>query len=146
MKYIDADQLRKEIDRLKEYAESAKKEWNDGHYNQNAFAEDCRINSFNKLLSFLDTLQEQPVEDIKREWWNKGYREGRKNAHIPAKELGLPSSWDFQKEQPVEGLENEIFRYYYANLGMIISPRDTKDIVANIARHFAEWGAEHLKK
>lgn len=47
----------------------------------------------------LDEQKEQKPDDIKSEWWNKGYLEGRKNAHIPAKELGLPSSWDFQKEQ-----------------------------------------------
>ena len=29
---------------------------------------------------------------------NEGYLEGRKNAHIPARELGLPSSWDFQQK------------------------------------------------
>ena len=46
---------------------------------------------------------------------------------------------------PHYGLEDEIIRYYYANLGMIIGPRNTKDIVATIARHFAEWGAEHLR-
>ena len=57
--------------------------------------------AYNNILRFLDTLPEQPVKDIAMEWWNKGYREGRKNAHIPARELGLPSSWDFQKEQPV---------------------------------------------
>ena len=43
--------------------------------------------------------KEQNSDDVKREWWNKGYLEGRKNAHIPARELGLPSSCDFQKEQ-----------------------------------------------
>ena len=49
--------------------------------------------------------QEQKLDDVKREWWNKGYLEGRKNAHIPARELGLPNSWDFQQEQkPVEYL------------------------------------------
>lgn len=42
--------------------------------------------------------KEQKPDDIKREWWNKGYIEGRKNAHIPARELGLPSSLDFKQE------------------------------------------------
>lgn len=46
-------------------------------------------------------------ENIKREWWNKGYLEGRKNAHIPARELGLPSSWDFQ-QKPKEKSEKPI--------------------------------------
>jgi hypothetical protein len=47
--------------------------------------------------------KEQKQDDIKREWWNKGYLEGRKNAHIPAKELGLPKSIDFQEQKPAEG-------------------------------------------
>ena len=46
-----------------------------------------------------DTIEslekEQPkIEDIQREWYNKGYIKGRKEAHIPARELGLPSSLD----------------------------------------------------
>ena len=36
------------------------------------------------------------IQSVKREWWNNGYIEGRKNAHIPARELGLPKSMDFQ--------------------------------------------------
>ena len=41
---------------------------------------------------------ELDVEKAKQEWWNKGYVEGRKNAHIPAKELGLPKSMDFHSK------------------------------------------------
>ena len=43
-----------------------------------------------------------------------------------------------QSEQPVEGLEEEIENYY----GRM--PDDTDKIES--ARHFAEWGAKHLKK
>ena len=67
MKYIDADKLRAEIERLKKYAEESKKDWINEGYNQNAFAEDCRITSFNKLLSFLDTIEEPVSEDLKEE-------------------------------------------------------------------------------
>lgn len=63
MKYIDADKLKAEIERLKKHSEESKKEWIDEGYNQNAFAEDCRIKSFDKLLAFIDSLQqEQPDE------------------------------------------------------------------------------------
>lgn len=58
------EKIRQEIERMKRNAESAKKEWNDGNYNQNAFAEDCRISSFNHLLSFLDTLSEEPDKSL----------------------------------------------------------------------------------
>lgn len=51
--------IRQEIERLKKHSESAKKEWIDEGYNQNAFAEDCRIKSFDKLLDFIDTLPDE---------------------------------------------------------------------------------------
>ena len=41
--------------------------------------------------------QDLNIEDMKREWYNKGYIEGRKNAHIPARKLGLPKEFDFQQ-------------------------------------------------
>ena len=56
----DKEKIRAEIERLKQYAESSKMEWIDDGYNQNAFAEDCRISSFDKLLSFIDSLPEEP--------------------------------------------------------------------------------------
>lgn len=50
-----------------------------------------------------------------------------------------------RNEQPVEWLEEEISRTYHDS-----SVTDTEDIdhvaYENIARHFAEWGAEHLKR
>ena len=67
-KYIDADILLKEIERLKRNSESAKREWIKEGYNQNAFAEDCRISSFDKLLSFIVSLQqEQPEVYLEKE-------------------------------------------------------------------------------
>lgn len=45
-------------------------------------------------------------------------------------------------EQPVEGLEEEIATWIPAH----ISGGDDEPSVSEIARHFAEWGAEHLKK
>ena len=56
----DKEKIRAEIERLKQYAESSKMEWIDDGYNQNAFAETCRISSFDKLLSFIDSLPEEP--------------------------------------------------------------------------------------
>ena len=43
---------------------------------------------------------------------NEGYLEGRKNAHIPARELGLPKSMDFQQDRSNVDLEKEIERYF----------------------------------
>lgn len=59
------EKIRQEIERLKKYSKSSKKEWIDEGYNQNAFAEDCRIKSFDKLLAFIDSLpEEKPSEDL----------------------------------------------------------------------------------
>jgi hypothetical protein len=46
-----------------------------------------------------------------------------------------------QSEQPVEGLEDEIKRYLHEECS-----GDDEPSVSEIARHFAEWGAEHLKR
>lgn len=65
-------------------------EW-DGHTPQEA-AE--------RLYKYLQ--QEQPdIDDIKREWYNKGYLKGRKESNIPARELGLPKSCDMQEQLEV---------------------------------------------
>lgn len=60
----DKENIRAEIERLKQYAESSKMEWIDDGYNQNAFAETCRISSFDKLLSFIDSLPEEPDNGV----------------------------------------------------------------------------------
>lgn len=57
------EKIRQEIERLKKWSESSKKEWIDEGYNQNAFAEDCRIKSFDKLLSFIDSLPEEKLSE-----------------------------------------------------------------------------------
>ena len=61
----DKEKIRAEIERLKKCSESAKIEWIHTGYDQNAFAEDCRIASFNKLLFFIDSMQEEPNDDWK---------------------------------------------------------------------------------
>lgn len=58
------EKIRAEIERLKHQAEEAKMEWVNEGYNQNAFAEDCRISSFDKLLAFIDTLSEEPDKSM----------------------------------------------------------------------------------
>jgi hypothetical protein len=54
-------------------------------------------------ITWLEKQIEQKPGDIEREWYNKGYLEGRKNAHIPARELGLPKKYDvFNEQKPAE--------------------------------------------
>ena len=50
-------------------------------------------------------------------------------------------------EEPVsEELEEEIDRLWESFADEMEGPHNLFDIYARLARHFAEWGAEHLKK
>lgn len=52
-----------------------------------------------------------------------------------------------QQEQPVEGLEEEVKKYWNAHaLDYRIGRVADLDFLFLCARHFAEWGAEHLKQ
>lgn len=115
-------------------------------------------------LAYLEKQKKQKFDDVKREWWNKGYLEGRKNAHIPARELGLPSSCDFQKEQESalskseidfadaysKGVWGKLMSKFKNTKGYRIGCNDVSDIVLNAIldafkwaksrRTAAEWG------
>lgn len=47
--------------------------------------------------------------------------------------------------QPVEGLEEEMEKFF-ETMPVLEHENIFEDTFQNIARHFAEWGAEHLKK
>lgn len=96
MKYIDADHLKVEIEKhIKEVKDAAKR------FTPNLGFFDAKLSGIYDVMAIIDSLQqEQPdIDDIKREWYNKGYLKGRKESNIPARELGLPKSCDIQ-EQP----------------------------------------------
>jgi hypothetical protein len=102
------DQIRAEIDRLKSQlirgacAAQIEMETN------------CKNEAYNEVRAFLDTLPEQPVEELEEEI--KKYFDGWG-------EIGDGDSI-ITKDSDYVGLKD----------------------LPNIARHFAEWGAEHLKK
>ena len=48
-------------------------------------------------------------------------------------------------EGQLEELNEEVKRYYSDNFAYISSDQPTLSILTNIARHFAEWGADHLR-
>lgn len=108
------DKIRQEIERLKKCSKSSKKEWIDEGYNQNAFAEDCRIKSFDKLLAFIDSLPDETCKDS-----------------LQVKEICKENPDSFTGD-----LNNELENYY----GRV--PDDDDKI--NAARHFAEWGASQI--
>lgn len=100
-KYIDADQIRAEIERRKKEIK--------GLYNLQFVAGERK--AYDLILSFLDTLPEQPVEGLEEE---------------------IDKEWE--KCNPIdEGMGMETAWIHIEQFDLI-------------ARHFAEWGAEHLKK
>lgn len=81
----------------------------------------------------LKVQENQNIDDIKREWYNKGYLKGRKEAHIPARELGLPKVFDFK---PLNAdLERDAVSFCFDN-GLNTTPHTAK----TIAKHFYELG------
>ena len=121
------EQIRAEIERLKkEHQEPTFRgdEYEEGGVNGYQLALD-------KVLAKLDTLQEQPVD------WQKVAE-----AHTKDQPLGQDNNGNlvYLQEQPVD-LEKEIQKWMYDNC-------DSNGFFNQIelARHFAQWGAEHLKK
>jgi hypothetical protein len=53
--------------------------------------------------------------------------------------------FDCLPEEPDKSLVEEVKRYYSDNIAYISSDQPTLSILTNVARHFAEWGAEHLR-
>lgn len=88
---------------------------------------------------------EQPdIDKIKREWYNKGYLKGRKESNIPARELGLPKSYDMQEQQKVD-LEDELDKFY-KELDFGPSEAIEYETHKQIARHFYELGLNARKE
>jgi hypothetical protein len=50
-----------------------------------------------------------------------------------------------ESKKPMKGLEEEIDRLWESFADEMEGPHNLFDIYARLARHFAEWGAEHLK-
>lgn len=127
-----------------------------------------RIETYEELLAFLDTLPEQPVSDhheievefrgekvtISREFYRNGERnystsEQDDNAIWSAlrawcEKKGITpfELYPKQSEQPTEGLEDlhkEVIKFNQDHFDELHSDMDTIDIVHIIARHFAEW-------
>lgn len=133
MKYIDAEQIRAEIER---------RFWDYG----TPLHDEEVTKKVDEILDFIDTLPEQPVGDtdgkamlyVANKSYKIGYRDGKAS-----------------KEQSVEGLEDEFEteadKTFFANgwyEGDHHQPRldISLEEFRDIARHFAEWGAKHLKK
>jgi len=133
--YINKSALIAEIEKIiEEPAPSHDQQcpWEDGYY--------CGLY---KAESIIDTLEVKDENIIKRDWYNQGYLKGRKEANIPARELGLPSELDTIETKEVD-LEKEIDKIWNPrfNLGW-----DEKSLLSmnhegftTIAKYFYELG------
>lgn len=110
MKYIDAELLRKEIERQRQFIEELFTEGDNSFY-------DGQDDAYYYILAFLGTLPEQPasegLEEEARKYLTKNYTP-------PGDKESL-------------SIEDAAYALWF-------------DDVCHLARHFAEWGAEHLKK
>ena len=113
----------------------------------------------NDLLAFLDTLPESAKRGYKDcngceynrtikdqiGWQFRGCFGGEYKGK-PIAEIELcPLKVDTLPEQPAEGLEEEMEKFF-ETMPVLEHENIFEDTFQNIARHFAEWGAEHLKK
>ena len=97
------------------------------------------------VLSFRYPTPEQPADGLNEaarhvwESWNGGTMDDvRRDMNA------LGNVLNARKEQSVEGLEEEYIRFIGTD------HHKYQDLIGNggidLARHFAEWGAEHLKR
>lgn len=93
-----------------------------------------------ELIQQIKAEVERRIKRNKEEYAPDGLFEVQDNL---AKLLSFLST--LESEKPME-LEEEVKRYYSDNFEYLSSDQPTLSILTNIARHFAKWGAEHLKK
>ena len=123
------------------------------------FETTCKEEAYNEVLAKLDTLKEQPVDTSEDEKIRQGLISYLK-ADMEYNPSQSPSFYTEalaylarqSKEQPVcEGLEEEIARMW-AKSCHLNEKKDqriatlTSIEFEELARHFAQWGAEHAKE
>lgn len=160
------EQLKAEIERrLTDY-------WNMCFHDIKTYNEDSNVRELKELLGFIQTLEEEPIyEELEREidrfFTSKEYEEaekagfreahaarhfynlGRQSNPNPERKLRKVSTWVSDTERELE-LEKEIDSCWQSWL----SPSNQSSVEGVLpktefsmyARHFAQWGAEHLDK
>ena len=129
------EQIRSKVERMKTESISEESVSQDDNYYEG------RISVCDEILNFLDTLQEQPVKD-----YNKLYKDIAKSEWFKKSYVGKSLGDEVPDEQPLaDGLEEEIERYLHSlgvGYGGWVDGMEDDDL-RGIARHFAQWGAEH---
>lgn len=118
----------------------------------------CRTKELHLLLSFLSTLEESERPEPYNPVYDEAYlnekikkaTESWKGADVDAM-LAECRGYDEEKsEKPInqEGLEEEIVKVCNDFVFPLYGLDDEfgRELMNKIARHFAKWGAEHLKK
>lgn len=139
MRYIPAKKL---IEYIKSRRDGAlERQKNLERIGQETVLNEMIAAELNRLISFIASLQQEQPVDIPSDG------SGAMGTTPPKFKLEV-------KEQPVDGLEEEIENYFNGwcnddEYGQAVMPDcscASVDDCKDIARHFAEWGAEHLKK
>lgn len=148
-KYIDADKLKAEIERLRSEAEYEKYEAFGNH--DSFIINEAKEYICMLLKSFIDSLQQEQTEaDLEVSKFCQPVPENIANCvaeHFwemldDEEKEDTRTIETAQQEQEVADLEKEIDRVFFQqDCG---SNRLYYNEIANIARHFAEWGAIHL--
>lgn len=86
MELINKTALVAEIERLRKVYKQCptRSNYEDG-------LKESRLIGYKDALDKINKLDVVDEDAIKCDWYNKGYIKGRKEANIPARELGLPS-------------------------------------------------------
>lgn len=139
MKYIDSEKLKAEIERLHKA--------HSGKYG----CDEVGLN-LEYLEDFIDSLQQEQPDFPTTDEQIKEFLATHPKIEVPEKYKN--PDWLFKKqEQPEADLEKEFNHYCFdfidPDTGEYIPKEEisfTFDDALNVARHFAKWGAEHLKK
>lgn len=131
--------IRAEIERLKEEVGFGLSEYDQGY-------ENGRGEAYNKILAFIDSLQEQEQKEL------EGFAPGTNNPEIAGRDF-VPVEWvetleKYDKwkivkvEQEPQGLDEAAYRYSFESRPSVYGQVDVIDAF----KAGANWGAEHLKK
>ena len=143
--------IKAEIERLKKCSESAKMEWIDNGYNQNAFAEDCRQKSFDHLLSFIDSLPEEfppyctgakgdpdpagtsDLEEAAKEYMKKAMKHLFDDSPIGRADDAFKAGAEWHEQQMMkEAVEGVVYRYEsYQKIATAIIVDIPREILGN---------------
>jgi len=107
-----------------------------------------------KVLSFLDTLSEDGFAKEGISWGGDGTRghSSTKSIHVTYKDIQDLESIDpkhlvhEKMEEPDKSLVEEMEKFIETFGWGKTKHLAEKELISATARHFAEWGAEHLKK